>query len=163
MVDIVSEERRSYIMSRIKGRDTKPEVQLRSALHRAGFRFTVNGPRNRKLPAKPDIVLPAYGAVVLVHGCFWHGHPDCPDFRLPASREEYWGPKIARNRERDHANQAELRRLGWRVVVVWTCAFKTKALRHELVGALAERLRSDAAASVEIDGAARRLRERALG
>jgi DNA mismatch endonuclease (patch repair protein) len=86
MVDVFTPEKRSDIMSRIHGRDTAPELTLRSLLHRLGYRFTVNGPLNRSLPGKPDIVLPKYRSVIFVHGCFWHSHTNCPAFRLPKSR-----------------------------------------------------------------------------
>jgi DNA mismatch endonuclease, patch repair protein len=124
MADIFSKEQRSYIMSRIRGKDTKPEVALRSMLHGMGYRFTVNGPRNRRLPGKPDIVLPKYGTVIFMHGCFWHGHENCPDFKIPKSRREWWQAKIAGNKARDARVEAELRAMGWHVVTVWACALK---------------------------------------
>ncbi len=108
-------------MSRIRGRDTKPELLVRSILHRLGYRFTVSGPRNKKLPGKPDIVLPKWGTVVFVHGCFWHGHAHCPSFRLPKSRRRFWQEKIANNRKRDARAARALRQLGWNVVVIWEC------------------------------------------
>jgi DNA mismatch endonuclease, patch repair protein len=82
MADIVSEEQRSYNMSRIRGKNTKPEIAVRSLLHNLGYRFTVNGSKNKKLPGRPDIVLPKYKTVIFVHGCFWHAHENCKDFRL---------------------------------------------------------------------------------
>jgi DNA mismatch endonuclease, patch repair protein len=121
MVDIVSEEQRSYNMSRIRGRNTKPELQVRSLLHSLGYRFTVNGPKNKKLPGKPDIVLPKYKTVIFVHGCFWHGHQGCKDFRIPKTRSEWWKAKIEGNVARDERQQEELLGLGWKVVVIWEC------------------------------------------
>lgn len=124
MADIFSKEQRSYIMSRIRGKDTKPEVALRSILHGMGYRFTVNGPRNKRLPGRPDIVLPKYDTVVFMHGCFWHGHENCTDFKMPKSRPEWWEAKIGGNKARDGRVEAELRNLGWHVVTIWACALK---------------------------------------
>lgn len=126
MVDIVDQAKRSWIMSRIKGKHTRPELCIRAFLHRLGYRFTVNGPGNRKLPGKPDIVLPKHRTVVLVHGCFWHAHEGCRHARLPKSRTEWWAAKFARNRERDRKNVEALEALGWNVVVIWTCEFDTQ-------------------------------------
>jgi DNA mismatch endonuclease (patch repair protein) len=90
-------------------------------LHRLGYRFTVNGPKNRSLPGKPDIVLPKYRTVIFVHGCFWHGHENCSKFRMPKSRRAFWKKKIVGNRARDLRNEDELSDMGWRVVTVWEC------------------------------------------
>jgi len=99
---------------------------MRSLLHRAGYRFTANGPLNKKLPGKPDIVLPRFKTVVFVNGCFWHGHENCKISRIPKTRTEWWKAKIGRNQERDaQANQA-LSGLGWQVVTVWECEIKEK-------------------------------------
>ena len=124
MADIVSREQRTYNMSRIRAENTKPEILVRSKLHEAGFRFTVNGPRNRKLPGKPDIVLPAYQTVVFVHGCFWHGHERCPKFRMPKTRAQWWRAKIEKTRERDEESIRLLREAGWNVVVIWECSIR---------------------------------------
>lgn len=132
MADVFSAAKRSEVMRRIRSRDTKPELALRRMLHGLGFRFTVNGPKNRQLPGRPDVVLPKFQSVVLVHGCFWHGHPGCPDFRLPETRREWWTAKIEGNRRRDARVEAELRELGWHVVTVWACALKTVAAREWL-------------------------------
>jgi DNA mismatch endonuclease (patch repair protein) len=129
MTDIFTPEKRSEVMSRIRGRNTKPEVALRSLLHSLGYRFTVNGPKNKSLPGKPDIVLPKYRAVIFVHGCFWHGHESCPHFRLPKSRIDFWSAKIEGNQTRDLRNETALRHLGWHVVTIWECALKTTAAR----------------------------------
>lgn len=125
MADIFTPEKRSEVMSRIRGRDTRPELIVRSMLHRLGYRFTVGGPKNRSLPGRPDLVLPKYGCVVFVHGCFWHGHEHCRYFRLPKSRTEWWTAKIEGNRARDARNERALRELGWHVVTVWECALRT--------------------------------------
>ncbi len=107
-------------MASVRGRDTRPEILVRSALHRLGFRFRVH---LKDLPGKPDIVLPRYRAVIFVHGCFWHGH-DCHLFSWPKSRREYWGRKLLANAARDHRQLAALREAGWRVAVVRECALK---------------------------------------
>ena len=124
MKDRLSKARRSWNMSRIRSRDTKPEIQTRSILHRLGYRFTVNGPLNRNLPGRPDIVLPRYRSVVFVHGCFWHLHKNCPAGRIPGTRFEWWEKKLNRNTERDRINNAKLRKAGWRVIIVWECQIK---------------------------------------
>ena len=121
MADVFSKEKRSWVMSRIRGKDTKPEILVRSLLHRLGYRFTVNRPANKLLPGKPDIVLPKWRTVVFVHGCFWHGHANCPLFRLPKTRTEFWEKKIGKNKNRDQRNLVDLQQLGWNVVVVWEC------------------------------------------
>jgi DNA mismatch endonuclease, patch repair protein len=120
MVDIVDSATRSRMMSGIRGRNTKPEVLIRSLLHREGFRFRLHV---RELPGKPDIVFSRHHAVVFVHGCFWHGH-DCPLFRLPSTRSDFWREKIARNRANDHRALTSLAAAGWRVAVVWECAIR---------------------------------------
>ena len=108
-------------MSRIRGKDTKPEILVRSLLHRLGYRFTVNGPRNKQLPGRPDIVLPKHATVIFVHGCFWHGHEGCPIFKMPKTRVEFWKEKIGKNQERDAKNAEALKELGWNVVTIWEC------------------------------------------
>jgi len=143
MVDVFDPEKRSWLMSQVKGKDTKPELFVRSLLHRLGYRFTVNGPKNRKLPGKPDIVLPKYGTVIFVHGCFWHGHQGCRHARIPKSRTEWWTAKIARNRERDRKRLAELEALGWNVVVLWTCEFDRVPKRELLAMDLPGRIETD--------------------
>jgi DNA mismatch endonuclease (patch repair protein) len=127
MTDIWSKEKRSEVMSRIRGRDTRPERVVRSLLHRLGFRFTVNGRRNRQLPGKPDLVLPRHRCVVYVHGCFWHGHAGCKGFRLPGSNVEFWSAKIAGNKARDRRSLRAVRALGWKALVVWECETGTLA------------------------------------
>jgi len=99
-------------------------MAVRRLLHAMGYRFTVNGPRNKKLPGKPDIVLPRRRCVIFVHGCFWHLHEGCREGRKPGSNRDYWSPKLDKNKQRDQRNQRLLRKLGWRVFVVWECQLK---------------------------------------
>lgn len=129
MADVFSPEKRSEVMSRIRGQDTKPELALRSMLHRLGYRFTVKGVKNRSLPGRPDLVLAKFQTVIFVHGCFWHGHEGCAHFRLPKSRRKWWTAKIEGNRARDTRNENELRALGWHVVTIWECALKNASSR----------------------------------
>lgn len=121
-MDIVDSATRSRMMSGIRGKDTGPERLVRSLLHRRGFRFRLHA---KDLPGRPDIVFPRYRAVVLVHGCFWHGHC-CPLFRLPGTRTGFWEEKIKRNRANDERNERSLADLGWRVATVWECALRGK-------------------------------------
>lgn len=123
MADRLDPEARSRLMSRIRGKDTAPELAVRRALHAAGFRFRLH---RRDLPGTPDLVLPKWRVAVFVHGCFWHGH-GCPQGRLPKSREDYWHPKIAANRARDGRKAAELEAAGWRVFAVWECETRDAA------------------------------------
>lgn len=118
MVDRISREHRSWNMSRIRSRDTKPEIVVRSLLHRMGFRFRLH---STDLPGKPDIVLPKYRTVIFVHGCFWHRHHCANGRSTPASRPDFWQAKFARTRQRDRSNRARLRRLGWSVMTIWEC------------------------------------------
>jgi DNA mismatch endonuclease, patch repair protein len=117
-MDIWSKEKRSEVMRRIRSGDTKPELAIRSALHRLGFRFRLN---NNRMSGKPDIVLPRFGTAIFVHGCFWHQHKRCIDGRMPKSRPEYWVPKLTKNVVRDRRSQRQLRKDGWCVLVVWEC------------------------------------------
>lgn len=132
MTDTVSPEVRSRIMSKVKSRDTAPELKTRSKLHAAGFRFSLH---RSDLPGRPDIVLPRFKTAVFVNGCFWHGH-DCRDGRLPSSNREYWAEKIARNAKRDQQNHKALAELGWTVVVIWEC--NLDAAVDSLIGQLRE-------------------------
>ncbi|PSD33759.1 very short patch repair endonuclease [Stenotrophomonas maltophilia] len=122
MVDSLTPEQRSAQMSRIRGSNTKLEVLVRKALHARGMRYRLGG---AKLPGRPDIVLPKYRTVVFVHGCFWHGH-DCPLYRLPKTRPEFWADKIGKNRTRDQRVTSELEAIGWRVLTVWECSLRGK-------------------------------------
>lgn len=139
--DVVTPEARSRMMAGIRGKDTKPELLIRSALHRAGFRFRLH---QTSLPGKPDLVLPRYRAAIFVHGCFWHGH-DCHLFRWPATREEFWREKIGRNIARDSQQMANLAGAGWRVAVVMECALKgrTRLSFPDIVETLGLWLKSD--------------------
>lgn len=118
MTDRISKEKRSWNMSRIRGKDTKPETLLRGLLHQEGFRFRLHSPN---LPGKPDIVLPKYRTVIFVHGCFWHRHKGCSNATMPKTRTEFWAEKFRRTVERDQRKQSELEALGWRVLTVWEC------------------------------------------
>lgn len=120
MADIVDRQTRSRMMSGIRGKNTLPEGIIRKRLHARGFRFRLH---RRDLPGAPDIVLPKYSAVILVNGCFWHGH-DCRLFRWPKTRPEFWRKKLRGNIRRDERNIDRLRELGWRVCVVWECEIK---------------------------------------
>ena len=121
MTDIVDSSTRSRMMAGIRGRNTKPELLIRSLLHRKGFRFRLHV---KDLPGKPDIVLPKYRAVIFIHGCFWHGHQDCHLFRLPATRTEFWQEKILRNQTNDSRTVELLLAINWRVCIVWECSIR---------------------------------------
>jgi DNA mismatch endonuclease (patch repair protein) len=105
-------------MSRVKGRDTKPEMLVRSFVHRMGFRFRVH---RRELPGNPDIVLPRHGKAIFVHGCFWHGHKRCSRTKRPTTNKKFWNKKLDGNIERDKRFRRELRRMGWKVLALWQC------------------------------------------
>jgi DNA mismatch endonuclease (patch repair protein) len=120
MADIVDRATRSRMMSGIRGKNTKPEVEIRKALFAEGFRYRLHV---ATLPGKPDIVLARHHAVILVHGCFWHGH-DCALFKMPASNRDFWLRKIRRNKENDERVVSDLLSLGWRVLTIWECAFR---------------------------------------
>ncbi len=119
--DVFTKKERSDIMRAVKGRDTKPELKIRKALFARGFRYRLN---DRRLPGSPDLVFPKYGAVLFVHGCFWHGHDCTRGRRKPKTNAAYWREKIARNVKRDKSKIAALRRLGWRVKISWECDLK---------------------------------------
>jgi DNA mismatch endonuclease (patch repair protein) len=117
-MDIWSKQKRSEVMSHIRSKNTKPELAVRSMLHRNGFRFRVH---RRDLPGCPDIVLPKYRAVVFVHGCFWHLHEGCRDGTVPKTQHEKWKAKLERNVERDKLHYDCLKNAGWKVLVLWEC------------------------------------------
>lgn len=121
MVDTLTQEKRSWNMSRITGRNTKPEILLRSLLHREGFRFRLH---DKRLPGKPDIVLPRHRTVIFVNGCFWHRHNNCEYAYTPKSRKEFWLNKFQGTVQRDQEKQKMLADLGWQVLVVWECELK---------------------------------------
>ncbi|HET6380550.1 MAG TPA: DNA mismatch endonuclease Vsr [candidate division Zixibacteria bacterium] len=132
-MDTLSPRRRSQVMANIRSSGTKPERQVRSALHRRGFRF---GSGNR-LPGRPDVVMPARRTVVFVHGCFWHGHEGCQRARAPKTNVEWWVEKVRVNRQRDNRVARDLVELGWRVLVVWTCELRTVRSATETLDRLA--------------------------
>ena len=128
-MDVKSKEARSYNMSRIRGKDTKPEELVRKYLFAHGFRYRKNDAR---LPGKPDIVLPKFKTVVFVNGCFWHKHEGCKYFVWPKSNAEFWEKKIESNIVRDERNYKRLEDLGWRVLIVWECELKPSHQRETL-------------------------------
>lgn len=140
MVDVVTPEKRSEMMSGIRGRDTKPEIMIRRALHGLGFRYRLY---DAKLPGKPDLSFIGLRAVIQVNGCFWHGH-DCHLFRWPATRKEFWREKITSNKERDTRYSKELSAMGWRTLTIWECALKGKGriCPEETIARAADWLRS---------------------
>lgn len=121
MADVHEPAVRSYNMSRIRGKDTKPEMRVRKYLHAEGFRFRLH---QKDLPGKPDIVLKKYKTVVMINGCFWHGHEGCRYFVIPKTRTEWWTEKIGKTQANDRKHLEELVRLGWKVLVVWECELK---------------------------------------
>lgn len=121
MADVHTPEQRSYNMSRIRGKDTKPEELVRKYLFSQGFRYRKNDAR---LPGKPDIVLPKYKTVIFVNGCFWHAHEGCKYFVWPKNNADFWKKKIESNVERDEKNYQLLKNLGWNVLIVWECELK---------------------------------------
>lgn len=134
--DIYSKEKRSELMSKVKSRDTKPELLVRSWLHRKGFRFRLH---RDDLPGRPDLVLPKYKTAIFVHGCFWHQHPGCKKATIPKNNRAFWRKKLTRNIERDKENIQELENQGWKVIIIWECAIKNdldslmKAVQAELL------------------------------
>ena len=121
MTDVFTKSKRSEVMSRIKGRNTKPELAVRSLLHRMGYRFRLH---KADLPGKPDIVLSRYKTVIFVHGCFWHRHKDCRFAYTPKSRTDFWLKKLESNVIRDIQVKSDLELLGWRVITVWECELR---------------------------------------
>lgn len=123
MTDIFSKNKRSEIMSKISAKNTKPEIILRKALFKRGYRYRIN---YKKLPGKPDIVLSKYKTVIFVNGCFWHAHANCKDAHLPKSNVEFWKKKIDSNIERDNRNIQQLKNMGWNILVIWECEINKK-------------------------------------
>lgn len=138
MADKFSEKKRSEIMAKIKGKDTKPEILVRKYLFSKGFRFRKN---RQDLPGKPDIVLPKYRTVIFVHGCFWHGHPHCKKAALPESRKDFWEAKIATNIARDNLNVKKLENLQWNVIIIWQCQISNNNKREEIFPLLVEQIK----------------------
>lgn len=124
MADIFSKAKRSEVMSKVTAKDTRPEVKIRKHLFSKGFRYRKN---DKRFPGKPDIVLPKYKTVIFVHGCFWHHHT-CRAARLPKTNNEFWKDKMQTNVKRDKENQSDLKKLGWKVIVVWQCQIKNREL-----------------------------------
>ena len=132
MTDNLSPEDRSWCMSRIRSRGMKPELAVRSMVHRLGYRYRLH---RRDLPGSPDLVLPRHKSVIFVNGCFWHWHPDpdCPIAGLPKSNLSYWEPKLTRTRVRDRQHVASLEARGWRVLVVWECQLRNPVAVLEVI------------------------------
>ena len=147
MADKRSSTQRKYCMSRIRGKNTKPEILVREGLHARGFRFRLH---NKKLPGSPDIVLPKYGVAIMVNGCFWHGHKGCRYATKPKTNVEFWETKIARNRHRDEVTNAHLEALGWHVITVWECELRGKTIVTSRLNALAEEIREAGAAKSKL-------------
>lgn len=128
-MDVHDKKTRSYNMSRIKGKNTLPEMMVRKFLFSNGFRYKLH---DKKLPGKPDIVLPKYKTVIFVHGCFWHGHEDCPYFVIPKTRTEWWLDKINRTKQRESENFLQLSESGWKIVTIFECELKGENLNNTL-------------------------------
>ncbi|MBR6746421.1 MAG: DNA mismatch endonuclease Vsr [Muribaculaceae bacterium] len=135
MADVLSKEQRHKCMSRIKSKDTKPEVLVRRFLFAHGFRFRLH---RKDLPGKPDIVLSKYKTVIFINGCFWHGHKDCRFANLPETNHNFWAAKISGNVERDKATYAKLIEMGWRVIELWQCQLKPKTKDQTLSNLITE-------------------------
>jgi len=139
MADIVSPSVRSRMMSGIRGKNTRPEILVRKALHALGYRYRLH---DKMLPGKPDIVLRKYNAVIFIHGCFWHGH-DCHLFKWPKTREDFWKEKIEGNRENDRKIREKLFDKGWRILEIWECSLKGRTSRslYEVISQVDEWLK----------------------
>jgi DNA mismatch endonuclease (patch repair protein) len=135
MADVHSKEIRSFNMSRIKGKDTKPEIMVRKFLFSNGIRYRLH---DKKLPGKPDMVFPKYKKVVFIHGCFWHGHENCKYFVVPKTRTEWWLNKINNNKKKDIESVYALRKLGWKVIIIWECELKPNNKDKKLKSTLRE-------------------------
>ena len=122
MADVHNKATRSYNMSRIRSENTKPEMLVRKFLHAQGFRYKLH---DKKLPGKPDIVLPKYKTIIFIHGCFWHGHNNCKYFVVPKTRTKWWMNKIAANKANDEKAVKALKKNGWKVITIWECKLKT--------------------------------------
>lgn len=136
MVDVVDKATRSRMMAGIRAKNTKPEMIVRTGLHALGFRYRLHV---KEIPGTPDIVLPKFRALIVVQGCYWHGH-NCRFFKLPTSNADFWRKKISANRLRDQRNLAEQHKAGWRTLVVWECAVRTSIKKNskiDIVGLVA--------------------------
>lgn len=136
MTDVHSKEVRSYNMSRIKGKDTKPEILVRKFLFAKGLRYRLH---DKKFPGKPDLVFPKYKKIVFIHGCFWHGHEGCKYFVVPKTRTDWWLNKINKNKEKDNNSILKLKEEGWHTIVVWECDLKSKK-REEVLNNLYQKI-----------------------
>jgi DNA mismatch endonuclease (patch repair protein) len=133
MADVHSKETRSYNMSQIKSRNTRPELLVRKFLHAHGFRYTLH---DKKLSGKPDIVLPKYKTAIFIHGCFWHGHANCKYFVVPKTRTEWWLNKINTNKANDTKAVKILKKDGWKIITIWECKLKTAKVEKTLISLL---------------------------
>lgn len=135
MADVHSKEVRSFNMSRIKGKDTKPEMLVRKFLFSNGIRYRLH---DKKLTGTPDLVFPKYGKVLFIHGCFWHGHEGCKYFVVPKTRTEWWLNKINGNKKKDSESIGALKKQGWKVITVWECELKTDRKERKLKSLIKE-------------------------
>jgi DNA mismatch endonuclease (patch repair protein) len=154
MADVHDKTTRSRNMAAIKGKNTKPEVWLRKALFKRGFRYRLH---RKDLPGKPDIVLPRFKTVIFVNGCFWHLHEGCKYFKLPQSNTKFWREKLLANKERDINNHRSLTNRGWKVIIVWECAIKGQTQQapedpEELLNAISRQILSGSNAMVNLEG-----------
>ncbi|MBO9633500.1 MAG: DNA mismatch endonuclease Vsr [Chitinophagaceae bacterium] len=129
MADVHDKATRSFNMSRIKNKDTKPELLVRKFLHSKGFRYKLN---DKSLPGKPDLVLPRYKTIIFIHGCFWHGHESCRYFVVPKTRTEWWMNKIENNRRNDEKSATICLDAGWKVLIIWECELKPSKIQETL-------------------------------
>ena len=123
MSDIYSKQKRSQIMSKISGKNTKPEIIIRKLIHSLGYRYRLH---KKELPGKPDIVFPKYHKVIFVNGCFWHGHSKCSRSKLPTTNQNFWTNKITGNKKKDKSNYTRLKKLGWNYLIIWQCEISKK-------------------------------------
>lgn len=135
MADVHDKETRSYNMSKIKGKNTKPEMLVRKYLHFKGYRYRLH---DKGLPGRPDIVLPKYKTIIMVHGCFWHGHKDCKYFVIPKTKTAWWTQKINKTKEKDLQNEKKLKEMGWKVITIYECSLKPQKKEETLINLLKE-------------------------
>ncbi len=135
MADVLTADQRHRCMSRVRSKDTKPEILLRKALWKNGFRYRVN---ITSLPGSPDIVLPKYRTVIFIHGCFWHGHKNCKNASIPKTNTEFWEAKISRNQQRDQEVWRQLEAKDWCVIIVWECELKKAVIDETIIRVEAE-------------------------
>jgi len=137
MTDIYSKKKRSEIMSKISGKETKPEIIIRKYLFAQRFRYRKN---DKRFPGKPDVVLPKYKTAIFVHGCFWHGHKNCKYSNLPVTNTVFWKNKISENIKRDKENIKKLKNIGWQVIVLWQCKLRNRKSREQALNNLTIKL-----------------------